>query len=74
MRVGILQYQKCVFRYSDAGKECRSSSECEGRCLVDNESLPIGTEAMGACERDNSYFGCWTEVEDGVAVSAMCVD
>jgi len=73
-RIGILQNQACVFLYTDAGRECRSSSECEGRCLIENDWISVGTEVAGECERDSSEFGCWTEVESGLAVRAMCVD
>lgn len=73
-RDGILQYERCTKRFTDAGKECRDSSDCEGRCLADNPMVKWGAVATGSCEIDDSPFGCWAEIEGGVVVRSMCVD
>ena len=73
-RIGLLQQEACVFIYADAGNTCEGSDDCEGRCLLEDAALSVGTAALGRCERDSSYFGCWAEIEDGVVTNALCVD
>lgn len=73
-RDGVLQYERCTKRFTDAGKECRDSSDCEGRCLAENPMVKSGAMATGSCEIDDSPFGCWAEIEGGVVVRSMCVD
>jgi hypothetical protein len=77
-RRGMSGARMCVVPFDDAGKECRKSSECQGRCLVLlgrnlNEPNP-GDTVMGECEPDNKTFGCFLEVVDGVAGDSTCVD
>lgn len=73
-RIGLLQKEACVFTYADAGNSCNGSEDCEGRCLLEDVAVSVGSSALGQCERDSSYFGCWAEVEGGVVVHALCVD
>lgn len=57
--VGILQLPACIFTYSDGGKSCSSSDECEGYCRV--------TEVDGSnpqCAFDSDRFGCGSSIED----------
>lgn len=70
---GMLGLYRCVKPYSDAGKSCRSSGECEGKCLVVDDAA-TGEDAVGACQKDDSPFGCYSEVEDGKVANAICVD
>lgn len=70
---GMLGMYRCVKPYSDAGKECRSGSDCEGKCISTGEAA-TGEEAAGQCQKDDSPFGCYAEVEGGVVQAALCVD
>jgi hypothetical protein len=70
---GLLGLWRCVTPYADAGKPCRSKADCEGRCLAEVDAPPSG-EIDGRCEADDSPFGCFAEVEDGVVGGFMCVD
>lgn len=56
----------CVHRYSDADKECISSNECEGDCLVTDETV-VETDGFygkkvsghGRCQAsDQPIAGC----------------
>lgn len=57
----------CVFEYSDAGKKCTSSDECEGHCLVtpDTQFRSTGSTTSeyvggyGKCEATNRWTGCF---------------
>ena len=59
----------CTFAATDAGKTCTDSAECEGRC----EATGTGG-ANGTCSARISPFGCYSEMRDGVAQPALCVD
>ena len=59
----------CTFAATDAGKTCTDSAECEGRC----EATGTGG-ANGTCSARISPFGCYSEMRDGVARPALCVD
>lgn len=66
----------CVHPYADAGKACRTKTDCLGRCIADKaDGLPQAGEAVaGRCEPDDKLFGCYAEVHDGKARPAICVD
>ena len=70
---GMLGMYRCVTPYADAGKECRSGSDCEGKCLARDGAM-TGEETIGACQANDSPFGCYAEVEDGKVTNALCVD
>lgn len=77
--VGLLGHPACEVPTSDAGKICRDSKDCEGRCLVedwDGDRPPsVGTPAAGQCEASNLTFGCFAEVRRGrIASLFLCVD
>lgn len=70
---GMLGMYRCVKPYADAGKECRSGADCEGKCMATGDEA-TGEEAVGACQANDSPFGCYAEVEDGKVTNALCVD
>jgi len=70
---GMLGMYRCVKPYADAGKACRSSDDCEGKCLASGPEA-TGEEAVGACQANDSPFGCYAEIEDGKVANAICVD
>lgn len=63
--IGSIQME-CVYQYSDAGKKCTSSTECEGDCLIteDTKFKSTGTSqkeyvsGFGVCEETNKWTGC----------------
>lgn len=76
MPLGRLQRVQCVVPYADAGKSCRTKSDCTGQCLGtgDTELVP-GTAATGVCQRDISQnFGCRQRIDGGLAQGTICVD
>lgn len=70
---GMLGLYRCVKPFADAGKACRSKSDCEGKCLATDDAMP-DQEVVGACQAEDSPFGCYAEVEDGKIQAAICVD
>ncbi|WP_444890998.1 hypothetical protein [Microbulbifer sp. DLAB2-AA] len=63
----------CIVNYSDAGKSCLSSSQCQGECRV-SESKAGNVFAMGQCSTSNNPCGCWANVELGMVNHAICFD
>lgn len=78
---GLASWPICTVSLSDAGKACRSSSECQGECIVDFErraidwrSIPEGTPITGECTAVSPHLGCYLIVRDGRMAGAMCAD
>lgn len=72
---GRLQTYRCVTQFSDAGKSCTDSSECQGSCLNSDTAIEAGTSSVkGTCAADDSLFGCRQLIEGGVAKGTLCVD
>jgi hypothetical protein len=74
-RVGRAQSLQCVIAYPDAGKTCRDGDDCMGQCRVPGGVIvPEGRAVEGRCVATSDPFGCYTQVEDGRATAAICVD
>lgn len=72
---GRLQAYRCVQQFSDAGKSCSDSSECQGKCTGSDTSIVAGTSNVtGTCAANDSPFGCRQTIEGGVAKGFLCVD
>ncbi len=67
-KAGLSQSFMCIHDYSDGGKSCQSSEECEGDCIAENDGTAY-------CDDSNSPFGCYRTIEDYNAdVPVRCVD
>lgn len=75
IRDGVLgQAQYCLYSYPDAGKACRSSTECLGSCVVeDYRALATPGPSVGVCTGDNRAFGCFDYLEHP-NVFSVCTD
>lgn len=76
-RVGRLQREVCRVPYADAGKTCSNKSDCTARCILDREegdTPPASGPVTGKCQRYQTQFGCFTEVDGGQAKATICVD
>lgn len=72
---GRLQAYRCVTQFSDAGKACSDSSECQGSCLNSDTAITAGTtNVKGTCAATDSPFGCRQTIEGGVAKGFLCID
>jgi hypothetical protein len=71
---GMLGLYRCVTPFADAGKPCKGKAGCEGQCRLEGDPPTDGSEATGVCQRDDSPFGCYSEVEDGKVTGGVCVD
>lgn len=71
---GMLGMYRCVKPFADAGKECSGKADCEGQCRFDGDPPTDGSPVTGVCQRDDSPFGCYSEVEDGKVTGGICVD
>ena len=72
-KVGLAGSLACVLKTKDAGKSCTDSSQCEERCLAMPDPAD-STKVVGQCQVDNQPFGCFAEMENGVAGPALCID
>jgi len=66
-------HEMCIVNYTDAGKSCLSSSQCQGECRV-SESKAGDVFAVGQCSKSNNPCGCWANVELGMVNHAICSD
>lgn len=75
-RQGRAGAYRCIVPYADAGKSCQDASDCEGNCKAkQGDFFPAGAPNVeGQCSSDNSPFGCFQTIENGVALPALCVD
>ena len=72
---GRLGCYQCVVTYSDAGKACQDSSDCQGKCKNTGEFVDANAKTQsGQCASDSSPFGCYQTIEEGVTQPAICVD
>jgi putative hemolysin len=70
-----MQQPMCVITFADAGKTCSDSADCNsGRCRGEKSDYKTGQPATGQCSATNDPCGCYTRIEDGVALPTICVD
>ena len=73
-RRGRLGMEQCVRPFADAGKACTDTSQCEGKCVGSAGSASGNEKVSGQCQADDRLFGCYSEIKDGKAAYAICVD
>lgn len=73
---GKAQCYACTISYTDAGKTCSGSADCQGKCYNRGQPVPLNVpNQTGQCARDNVVFGCRQTIENGMATDGMlCVD
>ncbi|MBP9233526.1 MAG: hypothetical protein KBF30_02555 [Hyphomonadaceae bacterium] len=71
-----MQRPACVLSFSDAGKSCTDSDQCQGACYADaaGGASQAGTFVTGKCATNSNPCGCNARVEDGKASPVLCVD
>jgi hypothetical protein len=74
--VGMDGMPACAVPFADAGKLCSDTSECLGKCLVEiTTTMDVGSTGIGHCQRvDIAPTGCWSEVQGGKILQALCAD
>lgn len=80
-RHGLAQKEGCLCRTKDAGKVCRSKTDCESQCVAkdepDTEVVDSGPPAkgyfLGKCHPYTSYFGCGILLRQAVNPEALDV-
>jgi hypothetical protein len=71
---GLLGHERCTRRYTDGGKVCSDSAECEGQCRAENASGQPGEAMTGLCTANDNPFGCYAIIDKGRSIGVMCVD
>jgi hypothetical protein len=75
VRQGMLGMYGCVLKAADAGKPCNNGSECQfGSCVFREATHVPGTPRAGTCAATDSQFGCYSRVEHGEVMPALCAD
>ena len=64
----------CVIPFSDAGKPCSDSTECEGLCWNDDWGLAQGVEAIGKCTANAQECKCGVKIRGGMVDGGICED
>ncbi len=64
----------CVIPFSDAGKPCSDSSECEGFCWNEDWGLEQGDNATGQCTANAQDCKCGVEILAGIVDGGICED
>lgn len=72
-RAGILGAERCTKPYSDGGKPCADSSQCDGQCRAPS-GKEMGDISLGVCQMDDNPFGCHAEVSNGIVEPTLCAD
>ncbi|MGE5502407.1 MAG: hypothetical protein ACM3W4_10830, partial [Ignavibacteriales bacterium] len=73
--VGMMGLPTCVTPYPDAGRACTDKSDCQGACLLEGgDTVPPAGPVRGHCQRNDALFGCYSRIEQGKIVEAICVD
>lgn len=66
---GKAQIPACISTYSDAGKPCSASTECQGDCMVKDPKQPA------VCASSSSRFGCGSSIEEfNKHGGILCID
>lgn len=66
---GMAQIPACIATYTDSGKACTASTQCQGDCIVTEFDKPA------VCAASSSRFGCRSTIEDFQQHGGiMCVD
>jgi hypothetical protein len=73
-RRGRVGAELCVKPFADAGKACTDTSQCQGKCVGTVEQTAMVGSVAGQCQADDALFGCYSEIRNGKAVNAICVD
>ncbi|MCX7206480.1 MAG: hypothetical protein NT086_10950 [Proteobacteria bacterium] len=72
---GIMGHTLCVKPYPDAGKICRDTTDCQGKCLSElGTPIVADGKQTGHCQSNTMPFGCYAEVKNGNIGPGLCVD
>ncbi len=71
--VGMFATPSCISLYSDGGKTCTDSTDCEGDC-TSREVLDTGIKASGFCQVGYGDPSCYNLINQGITEHAVCSD
>ena len=71
--IGIFGDAACIKYFSDGGRKCVDSSDCQGNCMVYGAFKP-GDIVEGQCASQSPEpGGCFAEVANGKALPGICI-
>ena len=71
--IGMFGEPACVTHFSDGGKKCSDSSDCEGDCMVYGE-FKTGEQVDGRCSTQTpEQGGCFARVNGGKVQPGICI-
>jgi len=72
---GLIEAEYCLYNYSDGGKACSSSTECQGECMLDKSTSSLSDNIInGVCKSNSDPYGCFSYVENGKFAGGACTD
>lgn len=72
-RAGMMGAERCTKPYSDGGKPCADSTQCDGLCRAPSDK-EMGDVSLGVCQMNDNPFGCHAEIRNGIVEPTLCVD
>ena len=71
--VGIFGEPACVKHFTDAGKTCLDSADCQGDCMIYDE-FETGAATHGQCAAQSPESGgCFARVSSGKVQPGLCI-
>jgi hypothetical protein len=75
---GLSGEEMCALPYRDAGRSCKSSSQCAGDCRYEGSDAQGDARrhrtVSGRCQAFAYPYGCRVNVENGRVTAGLCVD
>jgi hypothetical protein len=72
-RAGLLGWERCTRSFTDGGKICTDSAQCQGQCRAEAIGAPR-EKLTGRCTANDNPFGCYATVQNGMSAGMLCVD
>jgi hypothetical protein len=71
--IGMFGEPACVRYFSDGGKKCSDSSDCQGNCMVYGD-FKTGDQVDGQCATQTpEQGGCFAKVSSGKVQPGICI-
>ena len=73
--VALAGVASCYEAYTDGGKICSDSSECEGACVVEEPlTVESGVATTGMCQPEEPVSSCYATITNGIAGLTICIN
>lgn len=73
LQIGTWERGVCRYKTSDSSKVCRSSLDCESKCVTE-EHFSLGEAAEGVCYGWSTPRFCLNIIDYGILIERRCFD